>query len=109
MLLFSSGDQTSGFTALHYHGECRSIDKSLGKRNSVAGDESDSDSGAGALAASADLNAAAAPLDDNVQFNLLRFNERFKELLSVNGGSDMNENPSSGFIEDEQGVDDIQR
>ena len=36
MLLFSSGDQASGFTALHYHGECRSIDKSLGKRNSVA-------------------------------------------------------------------------
>ena len=44
-----------------------------------------------------------------MQFNLLRFNERFKELLSVNGGSDMNENQSSSFIEDEQDVDDIQR
>ena len=64
-------------------------------------DESDSDS---VSPSAADFNAL-----DNVQFNFLRFNERFKELISVNGGSDMNENPSNGFIEDEQGVDDIQR
>ena len=34
--MFWLGDQADDFAVLHFHGECRSSDKNLGNKNSVA-------------------------------------------------------------------------